>query len=163
MSFVSLQDQIALDHVECLNLDSVSQVRALFANDQQQGIKSDIDPQLLISIPFQNSVRLGGIKVTFGDDFESRPNGIKLFINRVSMGFSDAESLAPIQTVSYEELKSGETVPLKIALFQNVVSVQIFVEDNNGGERTEIRSLELFGTLGEQMNMRDFKKIKEDD
>ena len=163
MSFVSLHDQIALDQVECLNLDSDSHVRSLFAADRKGGIKSDIDPQLLLSIPFQNAVRLGGIKLTLGDDVESRPNGIKLFINRVSMGFSDAESLAPVQIVSYEELKAGETVPLKIALFQNVVSLQIFVEDNNGGETTAIQSLELFGTLGEQMNMREFKKIKDDE
>ena len=46
---------------------------------------------------------------------------------------------------------------------ENVFSCQIFVQDNNGADVTEIGSLELFGSLGENMNMREFKKIKEDD
>ena len=164
MSFVSLRDQIALDAVECLNLDSESSVRGLFSPGAMTGIRSDIDPQLLLSIPFNCSVKLGGLKFTPGNNPDAIPEGLRLFTNRVSMGFSDAESLVPVQTISFEELVSGETVPLKYALFQNVVSLQIFVDNNKGcTDQSEIGGIEIFGTVGEQMNMKEFKKIKDDE
>ena len=103
------------------------------------------------------------MKFSFRDDQGAIPSCIKLFTNRVSLGFGDAENLAPLQVISRDELLTNEVVPLRYVLFQNVVSLQIFVEDNMGAEKTEIASVDILGTLGESMNMKEFKKIKDDE
>jgi hypothetical protein len=161
--FVSLLDQVAFDQVECLNEDADHPVRNLFGKDSTKYLSSDIDPQLIISIPFQNPVKLSGLKLSFRDDQDAIPSCVKLFTNRVSLGFGDAENLAPLQVISRDELLTNEVVPLRYVLFQNVVSLQIFVEDNMGAEKTEIASVDILGTLGESMNMKEFKKIKDDE
>ena len=81
----------------------------------------------------------------------------------MSLGFGDAESLTPLQIISREELLSNESVTLRYVLFQNVHSLQLFVEDNGGAEKTKIGKIDILGTLGETMNMKDFKKIKDDE
>ena len=68
------------------------------------------------------------------------------------------------QTISHAELTSGTIVPLRFVLFQNVVSVQLFVDANAGGaDKSEIGKIELFGVSAESMDMKEFKKIKHDD
>ena len=160
---MSISGHITTEGVVCLNEDSSYPVSNILNPDPTHYLRSDVDPQLLISIPFQSPVKLSGIKFTFREDIDatSMPAIIKLFTNRVSLDFSDAEALVAVQEITTPE--SGTLIPLKVALFQNVFSCQIFVQDNNGADVTEIGSLELFGSLGENMNMREFKKIKEDD
>ena len=161
--FVSLLDHVARDQVECLNEDEGHRVANLFGNDSSSYLASDIDPQLIISIPFRAPAKLSGLKFTFGDDVEAIPSCVKVFINRVSLGFGDAESLTPLQIISREELLSNESVTLRYVLFQNVHSLQLFVEDNGGAEKTKIGKIDILGTLGETMNMKEFKKIKDDE
>ena len=161
-----LDDQVAVDHIECLNMDPDCDVKDLFSTKADAVVRSDIDPQMLVTIHFKVPVRLSGIKLTYSDlaNPESVPESIKLFANRVSMGFSDAESLPALQTITHREVASGETVPLKVALFQNVVSLQLFVDCNKGGvDKSELGRISVFGMLGERMEMRDFKKIKDDE
>jgi len=82
----------------------------------------------------------------------------------VSIGFSDAEALPALQTLSYSEMISGEKIPLKVALFQNITSLQLFVDTNQGGvDTSELGKIKLFGSLAETINMREFKKIKDDE
>jgi hypothetical protein len=162
----SLNDQINVNSVECLNADEDSNVALLFSEANQRGIQSDIDPQLLVSIPFRHPVRLSGIQFSYDQDTDPAaiPESIKLFSNRVSLGFSDAESLPALQTLSHSEIVSGEIVPLKLALFQNVVSLQVFVDNNKGCvDKSVLGNIRLFGSLAEKMDMREFKKIKDDE
>jgi hypothetical protein len=160
---MSLASHISTDGVVCLNEDCAHPVSNVLNSDPTNYLRSDVDPQLIISVPFVSPVRLSGIKFTFREDIDpaSTPSVIKLFINRPSLDFGDAEGLPPIQEISNPE--SGTVIPLKVALFQNVFSLQIFVQDNNGADLSEIGCLDLFGSPGENMNMREFKKIKEDD
>ena len=160
---MSVSNYISVEGVVCLNEDSGHPVTNILNQDPSNFLRSDVDPQLLISIPFQSPVRLRGIKFTFRDDVNAAetPSLVKIFTNRVTLDFGDAEALPAVQEISNPE--SGVIIPLKVALFQNVFSVQIFVQDNHGGGITEIGCVELLGTLGENMNMREFKKIKEDD
>jgi hypothetical protein len=138
-------------------------VSNILNSDPTNYLRSDADPQLLISIPFQSAVKLNGIKFTFRDDQEgsTEPSKIRVFTNRVSLDFSDAESLPAVQEI--DTPKSGEIIPLKFVLFQNIFSIQIFVQDNCGGPVTEISCIELFGQPGENMNMKEFKKVKDDE
>jgi hypothetical protein len=162
----SLDDQVAADQVECLNMDPESELKNLFVGNSDNAVRSDIDPQLLVTIPFKAPVRLSGIKFSYNASTDSSmvPESIKLFANRVSMGFSDAEGLPALQTLSHSEIVSNETIPLKLALFQNVVSLQLFVDCNVGGaDKSELGRISLFGMMGEKMDMREFKKIKDDE
>ena len=162
----SLDDQIAIDQVECLNMDDECNVRSLFVENVDGSVFSDIDPQLLIHVPFKAPVRLNGIRFIYseGAGGERVPDEIKMFTNRISLGFEDAESLPALQTISYSDIISGKTIPLKVALFQNVTSIQLFVNSNKGGcDKSEMGKIKLFGSLAETMNMREFKKIKDDE
>jgi hypothetical protein len=162
----SIDDQIAIDQVECMNMDDESNVRSLFSETAAGSVVSDIDPQLLLSVPFKVPVKLSGIRFTYSDSSDKQrvPETIKLFANRVSIGFSDAEALPALQTLSYSEIISGEKIPLKVALFQNITSLQLFVDTNQGGvDTSELGKIKLFGSLAETMNMREFKKIKDDE
>ena len=157
--YQSLNDKVAVNQVECLNEDPSNGVGNIFTSTGC--LKSDSDQQLLLSIPFQSPVRLNGIKFTFGENAENVPALIKMFVNKVSLDFSDAEAIAPTQILTREDLKS-DIIPLKYVLFQNVFSIQIFVEENGGGEISEICGIEFFGTSCENMNMKEFKPIKHD-
>ncbi|KAF4660642.1 hypothetical protein FOL47_007064 [Perkinsus chesapeaki] len=53
--------------------------------------------------------------------------------------------------------QASEMVQLRITKFQNVKSLQIFIEDNFGSDITRINRIELFGTLGENTDMSSAK------
>ena len=163
--FISLADKISTDQVECLNEDAEHPARNIFTSDPARYLQSDVDPQLLVSVPFQVPVKIGSIKISFreGIDEKSIPSSVKLFTNRVSLGFGDAEALVPIQTIGKDALRSGNEIPLRYVLFQNVQSIQLFFEDNGGAETTEIGEVEFFGIEAEKMDMKDFKKINDDE
>ena len=163
--FVSLSEYIAKDHVECLNEDPDYPVRNVFMSDPTSYLQSDIDHQLLISIPFRAPVKLGAVKLSFREEVDKAciPSSVKIFTNRNSSGFADVESLSPVQTISREELLSGNEIPLRFVLFQNISSVQLFVEDNAGSDKTEIGEIEFFGMQAENMDMKEFKKVTDDE
>ncbi len=68
------------------------------------------------------------------------PTTIKLYINRDSLGFSDAEDIEATQTLnlSPEDLQPGKVSPLKFVKFQRVSSLSVFVEENAGGDATSL-------------------------
>lgn len=98
---------------------------------------------------------------------ESAPRVLKLYANRTNLGFSDAGDIEPTQTIELTESDLGRDIELRFVKFQRVQSItvclfiapstvqaahvllrrtQIFVEENNGAEETEISSLKLIGT-----------------
>ena len=100
--------------------------------------------------------KLNAIKVQ-GPDDGSAPSSIKLFLNRDNMDFSDAEDLPP--TAALELKGTSATLPLQLTKFQNVSSLTVFIENNQGDtESTAITRLELIGTPIETTNMNDLKK-----
>lgn len=55
------------------------------------------------------------------------PKTIKLFVNNVTMGFDDAESLEPAQEIVLTEAqaKGDEAIPLRFVRFQNVSALSV--------------------------------------
>lgn len=151
----SLKEYISIDQVECLNEDNTHNVKTLFSEDPESCLRSDCDPQLLLSIPFTSPVKLNGVRFTFrtGVDPACVPSEIRVFSNQVSLDFGDAEAAPPLQTLTKDDILSGNTVPLKFVLFQNVFSIQLFVVDNCGGDFSELGAIEFFGSPAENMNM----------
>lgn len=93
------------------------------------------------------------------------PRTLKLFANRPNMGFSNVTDFPPNDTViaSLENLE-GKPIPLKYVKFQSVRSLTLFVEDNQGGgEVTQLQKLAIVGSTVETTNMKDLKKISENE
>lgn len=111
-------------------------------------LESDVDPELLITIPFLESVKLKAISIFSGVSPSQAPKEIKLFINHNAMDFSDAETSSPAQelTLSPQDVK-GEKLELRFVRFQNVRSLHILVKSNQeDDETTRIDSIDIFGT-----------------
>ena len=149
----SLLSNITSKGLSCLNESSSNGVASILGpNAGPKGrsyLESDVDPELLIAIPFLEPVKLKAISIFGGVCPSQAPKTIKLFINHLSLDFSDAETLAPAQELelSPEDIK-GNKVELRFVRFQNVRSLHILVKDNQEDEETtRIDSIDLFGTV----------------
>ncbi|XP_038982029.1 PITH domain-containing protein At3g04780 isoform X3 [Phoenix dactylifera] len=61
-----------------------------------------------------------------------------------------------------EDNLKGKPVNLKYVKFQNVRSLTIFIEDNQGGnDVSKVQKIVLYGTTVDTTNMKDLKKIEE--
>eukprot|EP00397_Hematodinium_sp_SG-2012_P035076 GEMP01037691.1.p1 GENE.GEMP01037691.1~~GEMP01037691.1.p1 ORF type:complete len:164 (+),score=31.06 GEMP01037691.1:67-558(+) len=158
-----LEGCINTSAAECLNQDNRFPVSNIFQPNEDLVLKSDesVDHQLLVRLTFQSPVKLSGIIIRAPDNDEA-PQVVKIFQNKIHLGFQDAESDEPVQILSLEpEMLSGEKpIQLRFVKFQNVSSVQLFFEENQGGAVTTVKDIKFFGQPAENMNMADFKPIK---
>lgn len=164
---IDLADCIEWQSVECLNENSLhTSVNALkqgYREDNGLYLESDADEQLLLYIPFNQVVKLHSLIIRGPP--EEGPRTLKLFANRPNMGFSNVTDFPPNDTViaSLENLE-GKPIPLKYVKFQSVRSLTLFVEDNQGGgEVTQLQKLAIVGSTVETTNMKDLKKISENE
>ncbi|TSK72052.1 Thioredoxin-like protein 1 [Bagarius yarrelli] len=138
-------------------------------------LESDCDEQLLITIAFNQPVKLFSMKLQASDlgktlrlsyfcqGFFTYPSVHTIFINLPrSMDFDDAERSESTQTLelSEEDYKDEGLIPLRYVKFQNVNSVTLFVKSNQGSEETtKINYLTFIGTPVQATNMSDFKRV----
>lgn len=148
----SLLSHITSKGLTCLNESSSHPLSSILGSNAgpkgRSYLESDVDAELLISIPFNDSVKLKAISIFGGVCPGQAPNNIKLFINHLSLDFGDAETLAPAQELelSEEDIK-GNKVDLRFVQFQSVRSLHILVKDNQeDDETTRIDSIDIFGT-----------------
>ncbi|KAJ3317957.1 hypothetical protein HDV06_001031 [Boothiomyces sp. JEL0866] len=129
--------------LECLNSDDKHPVSNIF---QKEGVlKSDADEQLLITVYFNQPVKVFSLKLTAGKD---GPKTIKTFINK-TVSFDDVDD-NPIDIITLKESDlepDANPVNLKFVKYQNVFQISIFVQDNQSGEDvTVLDRLALYGT-----------------
>ncbi|PFH37480.1 proteasome-interacting thioredoxin domain-containing protein [Besnoitia besnoiti] len=167
-SVSSLMPLIDKSKVECLNEDAQHSIRGIIegASESAYVSSSNEDPQLLIKLGFSNPVKLSSLMIKSppgSAEAGEVPKTVKLFTNNLAMGFSEAESEAPIQEVTLDEneVESGCTIPLRFVKFQNVSTLVIFVESNNGSDQTKISEIDVFGVPTEKMEMKEWKPVKE--
>ena len=144
--------------IECLN-DSIDLANVVVQNGRgsadpaticrvgnQSILASDADEQLLITIPFRETVRLHGISIC-APEGESAPVTVKIFSNPLEMDFSDAESMKSTMTLELcpEDLAPENFNELKFVKFQQVFKIVVFIEDNGGADSTNLSSIEVFG------------------
>ncbi|XP_016116771.1 thioredoxin-like protein 1, partial [Sinocyclocheilus grahami] len=94
-------------------------------------LESDCDEQLLITIAFNQPVKLFSMKL-LAAELAQAPKSVKIFINLPrSMGFDDAERSEATQALdlSEEDYKDDGLVPLRYVKFQNVNSVTVRLSD----------------------------------
>lgn len=164
---VDLVEFIEWPSLECLNeKNSHTHANALkqgYRDDDGLFLESDADEQLLINLPFMQVVKLHTV-IILGPP-EEGPKTIKLYVNRQNMGFSNVGDFpaSDILTLSPEHLK-GKPLSLKYLKFQNVHSLTIFIEDNQEStDVTKINKMAFFGSTVETTNMKELKKVSQDD
>uniref|UniRef100_A0A0D6R5U6 PITH domain-containing protein n=1 Tax=Araucaria cunninghamii TaxID=56994 RepID=A0A0D6R5U6_ARACU len=163
---VDLVEFVEWPGLECLNQNSshslVNALKQGYREDDGLYLESDSDEQLLIYFPFTQVVKLHSLQIKGPP--EEGPKTIKLFANKEHMGFSNVNDFPASDTVvlSADNLE-GKPVPLKYVKFQNVRSLTIFIEDNqSGSDVTKVQKLVLYGSTVETTNMKELKKISED-
>ena len=148
----SLLPNITSKGLSCLNESSSHPLSSILGPARgsrgSSYLESDVDPELLITIPFLEPVKLKAISIFSGVSPEQAPKEIKLFINQNAMDFGDSESETPAQEfeLSKEDVKGGK-LELRFVRFQKVTSLHILVKSNQGDEETtRIDSIDIFGT-----------------
>lgn len=159
--FTSLLESIDQSQLSCLNESSEHTLRNLIKRTGP--LVSDADEQLLLNIPLNQSTKIRAIR--FGtrdqDAATKAPKTVRLFVNRPTIGFDDADSLEPAQEVELNEQQASgkEAVQLRFVRFQNVNALSIFVKDNQGNEDvTRIDSFDLLGLASERTDVSKLQK-----
>jgi len=152
---ISLLEYLDLSQLNCLNESQNHTFKSIVSNKtkntaQSKYLLSDADEQLLLNVTFNQAVRVRSIILQCNDD-DRAPKVIKLFTNKPSLGFEDAEDAeepeaAQVVELSSEVIKAGKPVPLRFVRFQTVNSLHIFVKSNHGGE--DESRIDVFDVLG---------------
>ena len=105
------------------------------------------DGELLLTFTLQSPANLSAIGLTSPAGKE--PSEVRLYANKGTMSFGDAEDAAPTQVLSPLTPESlGEAAPphkLRLVKFLRVVSLTLLVKREEGGV-VALSSLRLFGT-----------------
>eukprot|EP01120_Amphizonella_sp_Union-15-10_P016841 TRINITY_DN912_c0_g1_i1.p1 TRINITY_DN912_c0_g1~~TRINITY_DN912_c0_g1_i1.p1 ORF type:complete len:279 (-),score=64.43 TRINITY_DN912_c0_g1_i1:95-931(-) len=142
-----LVEQIDFTKSECLNDEKENPWTNAFKADDKI-VKSDTDEQLLFNISFKKQVHLKTLKIIAPSD-GSGPKKLKLFLNKINFGFSEAEDDPAVQEVTLtpkDLVKDTEPLKLNALKFMKVNSLSIFVASNQEGEeQTQIEQIIFFG------------------
>jgi len=145
---------------ECLN-ESNEHPLSQALTSKEGYLESDCDEQLLISIAFNQLIRLHSIRINAPPG--KAPKTVKLFINQPkTLDFDSADSMSSVQTLvlTPADVENGSVIPLLYVKFQNVSNITLFVKDNQEGEETtRIDFLGFYGSPVGSTNMAEFKRI----
>ncbi|KAI0316801.1 PITH domain-containing protein [Amylostereum chailletii] len=171
-SDTSLLELLDLSQLNCLNEDSARTLRSICSskslNTSDSFLLSDADEQLLLSIPFNQTVRVRSIAIRSTSP-EQAPKTIKLLVNRQSIGFEDVQDaeepdVAQKLELTADQTREGRRIGLRFVRFQSVNSLHIFVESNQGGsDITRIDSIDVVGQPVESTKDLSGLKKQEDD
>lgn len=124
-------------------------------------LESDCDEQLIINVGFNQAVKIHSLRLEGPAD--KGPKTVKIFINQPrTLDFDQADGMEPIQQVDLtpDDVKEGGMIPLKFVKFQNVLSITLFIRDNQGS--TETTQIDYVGFMGSPVcttNMGEFKRV----
>lgn len=162
--FNQLNSCIQLSSIECLNEDPKHALKDMIlkkSDDPSKYLCSLDDEQLLIKIGFDKQITLKEILIKCSDTViqeKSYPTKLKIYKNQITMDFSDAEAETPLQEILLtEEDVKGKRIKLRPCYFQRISSVVIFVEENAGFRQTKVHHIELFGSIPDSTNIREWK------
>lgn len=103
--------------VFALNSSKAHPAENLFIGDRRLVARSDVDSQLLVCIPFNQTLRLSGIRLDAPED--EHPTIAKLYVNAPAMGFDDVEGTEPAQVLNLSPTHFGDAaqeIKLKVRL-----------------------------------------------
>ncbi|KAL9714927.1 hypothetical protein Ac2012v2_001587 [Leucoagaricus gongylophorus] len=167
----SLLEFLDTSQLNCLNEAAQHPLKPILEgkvrNTTDKYLLSDADDQLLLNVHFNQPVRVRSVAIA-ATNVSQAPKRVKLMVNRSSIGFEDVEdavepAVAQILDLTEEQVEEGQKIALRFVRFQNVNSLHIFVESNQGEEdKTRIDSVDIFGTTIETTrDLRELKSTKE--
>lgn len=123
------------------------------ASAAPKGIVSDCDPQLLLTLVFKEPIKLASLKFIC-PTADDAPRKIKLFVNKLNLGFSEVEEQTATQELTLTAKDVDPTAdPLESATkvltakFAKVSSLTVFVSDNQADTAaTVVSRIVLFGS-----------------
>jgi thioredoxin len=158
-----LTQHVAANQLDALNQKGGHDVRNILNKDESY-LESDVDEQLIISVPFNQTVKLHSLKLVAASKAHA-PKTIKLYVNRPTLGFDEVDSVEPTQTLELTEgdYADDKLIPLRFVKWQSVSSVVIFIGSNLGEEETtQLKQLIFVGQTVETTKMDELKKIGAD-
>ncbi|CAI2165750.1 5128_t:CDS:2 [Funneliformis geosporum] len=148
----NIHEFITLNQVDCLNQQENHGIRNIFNKDNTY-LESDVDEQLLISVPFNQAVKIHSLKIV-AKDIEHAPKTIKIYANRLNLGFDEVDSIRETQTLELDETHYEENAIIALRF--------LFVQDNLGDEeKTIIKELRFIGSPVETTKMEHLKKTEQ--
>ena len=158
---MDLSPFILTSDVECLNESDGHTLKDALTAGKEAFLESDCDEQLVISVGFNQNVKLHSLRIQ--GPATQGPKTVKIFTNQPqTLDFDKADSMEAVQVLnlSEKEVTSGEAVPLRFVKFQNVSNLQLFIKDNQtGAETTVVHHLAFIGSPVSTTKMSDFKRI----
>ncbi|KAI0371829.1 DUF1000-domain-containing protein [Pilatotrama ljubarskyi] len=162
---VSLLEYLDLSQLTCLNESQEHTLKSIVADKKRNTgsayVLSDADEQLLLTLPFNQSVKIRSIVLQTANAAQG-PRKIRLVTNKPSLGFDDVEdekSVVQELELSEDDVREGRKIPLRFVRFQSVNSLHIFVMSNQGDEdETRIDAIDVFGMP--LMGTRDVSGLK---
>jgi len=103
-----------------------------------------------------------------GYDAGAAPKTVRLFVNRPSLGFAEAETDPAAQEIELGGEGEGggalgAVIPLKAARFKGVTSLAVAILANAGdADTTQVGCMKLFGSAGETFDVSAIKKAGEE-
>ncbi|KAI5458103.1 PITH domain-containing protein [Mariannaea sp. PMI_226] len=150
----SLYSQINFDHIVTLNEADRDSGRAVVKKTWQERLDvepellSDVDEQLLMTVPFTAQVKLHSVLIRTSPS-SSAPKTLHLFINRDNLDFSTAEESDPVQTLELSQTGELQEIPVRRALFGKVQQLVLFFPDNFGYGDEDVTRISYLGFKGE--------------
>jgi len=169
-SKISLLEYLDRSQVNCLNESNEHTIKSILsgitANTTEAFVESDADEQLLMNIPFNQTVRVQAISIK-ATELAHAPKEIKIAVNNPHIGFDDIENagepqVAQVLELTEEQVTNGTPIPLRFVRFQAVSSLHIFVASNHGGEdETRINAIDIFGLPGQVSRVDELRAREE--
>jgi len=145
----------------CLNESDENTHKNVFTDDAKY-LESDCDEQLMLTITFNQQVKVHSLKIR-GPSDGSAPKTIKIFANQPNeVDFDSGERMEAVQKLELtpEEASGEKVISLRFVKFQNVSNLVVFVVDNQGGEETtKVEYIKVIGVPCNATNMGEFKRV----
>ncbi|KAJ7734914.1 DUF1000-domain-containing protein [Mycena maculata] len=164
---VSLLELLDLSQLQCLDESDEHTLRSIVSekkmNTSSNYLLSDVDAELLLTIPFNQSVKVSSLVIK-ASVFEQAPKDLKLFVNDPTIGFETVDEPVAEVEIGKDEgedletlkkglqqglrinLQQGRRIKVKFSKLQTVTSLHIFVASNQGGgDETRIDAIDVLG------------------
>lgn len=159
----SLYQYIDFDKIAVFNEAAIGTGKSIIKKTWDQRLdvatvlESDADEQLLIYVPFTGSVKLHSLLIRSLPSL-SAPKTLKLFTNRDDIDFGAASEMGAVQTIELPVQPPGDDeimeIPVKRALFNNVHSLTLFIQDNHSDGEEDVTILSYLAFKGSFSHLR---------
>ncbi len=141
----------------CMNEQSPYTLHNMLEQPNENiGIKSQVDHELIIQFSFRQKVTLSSIEY-FVDNNEETPRLIKLYLNKTNLDFSSIEGEHPNATHRVNNIENKQKFNFGIE-WKNTDTLTLFVAKNYGGEISLFKNIKIYGKPVECLNVNNIKK-----